>query len=84
FFEAINIQFKSEDVVKLLKKRFLFPLTVDYIIKNPEDFVLEELPDIVITDLEPSICKNYKGTTIVSVFDKSYEINLYTREVKEI
>ncbi|MFH8080694.1 MAG: hypothetical protein QXO84_02325 [Candidatus Aenigmatarchaeota archaeon] len=84
FFEALKFNITSEDIAGLLKKRFLLPSTIDIAIGEIESLVLTELPDIIVTDLEPSLCKNYKGTTIISVFDKSYEVNLHTREVKEL
>ncbi|MEM5777284.1 MAG: hypothetical protein QXJ06_02445 [Candidatus Aenigmatarchaeota archaeon] len=83
FFD-FKIKIDSEFLLKLLKRRFLLPSTNDYAISNPDDFILVNLPDFIITDIEPSIAKNYKGTTIISVFDKEYEVNLHTREVKEL
>jgi len=84
FYESLGVDINSEDVIKLLKKRFLLPNTLDIAIARPEDLVLTDLPDLIITDIPPAMCKNYKGTTILSVGEKSYEINLHTREVKEI
>ncbi|MEM5807015.1 MAG: hypothetical protein QW474_01350, partial [Candidatus Aenigmatarchaeota archaeon] len=84
FFDFMRIKIYSESLLKLLKRRFLLLTTNDYAISNPEDFILDNLPDFIITDIEPSLAKNYKGTTIISVFDKEYEVNLHTREVKEL
>ncbi len=84
FFDIFEAKIDLDEIIKLLKKRFLLPKTKDVAIANPEDFILKDLPDFIITDVEPSGFKNYKGTTIISVFDKEYEVNLHTREVKEI
>jgi hypothetical protein len=84
FYDGLNLDFNSEDVIKMLKKRFLLPKTIDLALSQPDDLVLKDLPDFIITDAEPSMFKNYKGTTILSVANKNYEINLHTREVKEL
>jgi len=84
FYEALGVEIYFEDVVKLLKKRFLLPKTLDIAITEPDDLVFTDVPDLIITDIQPEMCKNYKGTTIISVDKKIYEVNLHTREVKEI
>jgi hypothetical protein len=84
FYDALGVEMSSEDLIKLLKKRFLLPKTFDIAIAEPDDFVFADIPDLIITDLQPETCKNYKGTTILSVDKKSYEVNFHTREVKEI
>jgi hypothetical protein len=60
------------------------PKTLEIALTNPDDLVLSDLPDFIITDAEPSMFRNYKGTTVLSVADKNYEVNLHTREVKEL
>jgi len=84
FFEGLKVEFNSDDTIKMLKKRFLILKTSDAAIANPEDLVLTDLPDFIITDAEPEMAKNYKGTTILSIVKKTYEVNLHTREVKEL
>jgi hypothetical protein len=84
FFDNLKIDFSSEDAIKILKKRFLMPKTLEIALTNPDDLVLSDLPDFIITDAEPSMFRNYKGTTVLSVADKNYEVNLHTREVKEL
>jgi len=59
------------DPLLLLKKR--------YVSINHNDFILEDIPDIVFTNLD--INKNYKGITIVGI---NKEINLKDREIKEL
>ena len=51
-----------------------------------DDFILDEIPDIVVSDFGRSIQLNYKGTTIISNSNpqKVFTVNLKTREVEEI
>ncbi len=48
-------------------------------------FVVEEVPDIILSSEKETYHKNYKGTTIVSNRDKNryFVLNLKTREVEE-
>jgi len=64
-------------MVSILKRRSLF---TNY------SFILDEIPDIVISNLEESGYKNYKGTSTISNSDpdKVFLVNLKTREVKEM
>jgi len=49
------------------------------------DFILEDIPDILITNINQTFFKNYKGTTIVSISNpkKNFIIDLNTREIEE-
>lgn len=70
-------------LISLLKKRHLKP---KFDIKKHIDqdvYVLEEVPDIIISNLESDFYKNYKGTTIISSLDKMFIIDLKTRDVIE-
>jgi DNA polymerase II small subunit/DNA polymerase delta subunit B len=48
-------------------------------------FVLDEIPDIVVSNFNENAYKNYKGTTIISNSDptKFFLIDLKTREIEE-
>lgn len=86
FFQSINASVTSEHIQTILKKRHLYPPFLNKFSFGPDNFVLEETPDIVISDLEPRFYKNYKGTTIISNPDETadFVINLKTRDVEEI
>jgi hypothetical protein len=85
FFEEITTTASTPEVfLSILKRRELFVPTST----NPharKDFVLNEVPDIIISNLDGSFHQNYKGTTIISTSDsqKIFMINLKTREVYE-
>jgi hypothetical protein len=70
-------------IVSVLKRRHLTLDPTSNISDN--DFVLDEVPDIIISDLKESSYKNYKGTTIVSNSDSSkvFLIDLKNREIEE-
>lgn len=86
FFKDIDQKINSDILQKILKKRHLYPLFLPNLSFGDDNMVIEEIPDIVISNLEPKIYKNYKGTTIISLPDStsSFLINLKTREVQEI
>lgn len=68
-----------------LKRRHLSPNFNLKIHTNGNNFILDEIPDILISNSDISSYKNYKGTTIISNNNprKIYIINLKTREVVE-
>ncbi len=85
FYERHQITVSSFDIEIFLKKRYIIPKNEKIFNTAKTDFVLEEIPDMVVTNIEPAICKNYKGTSIISVGDyKIYSLNLKTREVIKI
>jgi DNA polymerase II small subunit/DNA polymerase delta subunit B len=71
----------TDSILHSLKRRNITPKL--NCIKN-DNFVLEEVPDIVLSSSKTE-CKNYKGTTIISNSDpqKVYLVNLKTRDVEE-
>ncbi len=86
FFETLTFDFKTSDPFSLiLKKRHLSPQFIPNTHTKHDDFVLNEIPDIIISNFGETISKNYKGTTILSNSnpDKTFFINLKTREVTE-
>lgn len=75
----------KETLISILKRRHISPVfDLKTHIKN-NNFVLEEIPDIVISNLDESFYKNYKGTTIISNSDskRTYIVDLKTRKVIE-
>ncbi len=82
FAEKVNI---PSFIRHLLRKRCLLP-TFSLKTCLVGDFVLEYIPDIILSDLDGGKYMNYKGTTIISNSDpkKTFLINLRTREVEEI
>jgi DNA polymerase II small subunit/DNA polymerase delta subunit B len=86
FFETLTFDFKtSNQITLMLKKRHLSSTFLPKIHVGHDDFVLTEIPDIIISNLYETTNKNYKGTTIVSNSNpnKIFLINLKTREVTE-
>lgn len=82
FYERHGIDVSSNLIEKFLKKRCLLPSNNRILNTDKNDFILTEAPDIVVTNIEPGMYKNYKGTTIISVGNyKMYYINLKSREV---
>lgn len=86
FFKNIDEKINSEILQKVLKKRHLYPTFLPDLSFGEDNLFLEEVPDIVLSNLEPKVYKNYKGTTIISLPGKDtyFIINLKTREVKEV
>ncbi|MCD6402719.1 MAG: hypothetical protein J7K98_00110 [Candidatus Aenigmarchaeota archaeon] len=74
----------QEIVVKFLKRRHLSPKPPKPYLSNGDDFVIEELPDIIIIPdkQQRSSYKNYKGTTIIVAGKESVVVDLRNREVK--
>jgi DNA polymerase II small subunit len=76
-------------IVNLLKRRHLSPVVDFNNIDSEDSYVMEEIPDIFVTNCSHKPCfKNYKGTTIICsgsfVTDPVfYLVNLKTREVIE-
>lgn len=73
-------------MISVLKRRSLFTTFNPETHSGEDSFILEKTPDIVISNLDESGYKNYKGTTVISNSDPSkvFLVNLKTREVKEI
>ena len=72
---------KSDVLLKILRKRIISKLAV-----TPSSYLfIEEVPHIILSNLTPTVYKNYKGTSIISNDDenKVFVINLKTREVVE-
>jgi len=69
-------------MISILRKRLL-PTNSDLKKIDENGFVLEDAPDIVVSNFDESSQKNYKGTTIISNSDseKIFLINLKNREV---
>jgi DNA polymerase II small subunit/DNA polymerase delta subunit B len=86
FFETLTFGLKTSDpITPILKKRHLFTQFSPKTHIGPDDMVLTEPPDIIISNLDETTNKNYKGTTIISNSNpnKIFLINLRTREVIE-
>jgi len=84
FFEILTFNFKAFDpITSILKRRHLFA-SLSYK-PHVDNFILTEIPDIVISNLDETMNKNYKGTTILSNSNsnKIFLINLKSREVTE-
>jgi DNA polymerase II small subunit/DNA polymerase delta subunit B len=81
WFEKIEKE-TSDPILFSLKRRNITPKI--NCIKN-DSFVLEDVPDIILSSSCKGEYKNYKGTTIISNPDsqKIYLINLKTRDVEE-
>lgn len=72
---------KSDLLLGFLRKRVIHNTVV-----TPSGFLfMEEVPDIILSDLGPTSYKNHKGVTVISNSDynKIFVINLKTREVEE-
>lgn len=86
FFETLTFDTHiSDPITQILKRRHLSPsFAPEYNISH-DDLILSEIPDLVISNLNETINKNYKGTTILSNSDphKIFLINLKTRVVTE-
>jgi DNA polymerase II small subunit/DNA polymerase delta subunit B len=86
FFETLTFDSHiSDSITQILKRRHLSPTFVPESHIGHDDFILTEIPDLVISNLNEIINKNYKGTTILSNSDphKIFLINLKTRDVTE-
>ncbi|MEO0281473.1 MAG: hypothetical protein ABIN05_03890 [candidate division WOR-3 bacterium] len=70
--------------VDILKKRYMLKEFNPKISYSEDDFVLDILPDFIVSDFGEKLYKNYKGTTILLVGDRGFKVNLHTREVNEI
>ncbi|MCX8178507.1 MAG: hypothetical protein N3D75_01605 [Candidatus Aenigmarchaeota archaeon] len=70
--------------VDILKKRYMLKEFDPKISYSEDDFVLDILPDFIVSDFGEKLYKNYKGTTILLVGDRGFKVNLHTREVNEI
>jgi len=85
FGEALSQTSPLETFISILKRRELFPISSP-VPHAYENFVLDETPDIIISDFVESFYQNYKGTTIISNSNpqKIFFVNLKTREAREI
>jgi DNA polymerase II small subunit/DNA polymerase delta subunit B len=86
FFETLTFGSNiTNPITEILKRRHLFPTFFPKTHIGHDNFVLTEIPDIIVSNLSITINKNYKGTTIISNSDpnKTFLINLKTREVTE-
>jgi len=74
----------SEIFLSILKRRELFAPAISKIQKHKK-FILDDPPDIIISNFDGPFCQNYKGTTIISNSNpqKIFIANLKTREVHE-
>lgn len=71
---------KQGNPLELLKKRHLEPGNV-----FKQDLIIKEVPDIFLTSSEKPEIINYKGTTIISINEKtSAKIDLQTRKAELI
>lgn len=85
FFENFFKSTVTQEVfISILKRRELF-IPFSPIINAHKNFILDEPPDIIISDFDGSFYQNYKGTTIISNSNpqKVFFVNLKTREVHE-
>jgi hypothetical protein len=85
FFDEFSELISSPGIfLSILKRRELFAQTSTNSHLN-KNFILDEPPDIIISNFGGSFCQNYKGTTIISNSDtqKFFIVNLKTREVYE-
>jgi DNA polymerase II small subunit/DNA polymerase delta subunit B len=86
FFETLTFDSHTSDTItQIMKRRHLSPPFIPNSLIEHDDYILTEIPDLVISNLNETINKNYKGTTILSNSDphKIFLINLKTREVVE-
>jgi hypothetical protein len=82
FLTGSKIKESSNSIsLSILKKRSL-PLAQDIRKMGVGGFVLEEVPDIIISNFSENSKKNYKGTTIISISnpEKIFIINLKNRK----
>lgn len=72
-------------MVSILKRRYIPTIFDSKPHVRGNNFILDEIPDIIISNFHESVYKNYKGTTIISNSESSkiYLIDLKTREVTE-
>jgi len=72
-------------MTSILKRRHILTVFDSKIHAGDNNFILEEIPDIIISNFDGSAYKNYKGTTIISNSEpnKIYLVDLRTREVME-
>jgi DNA polymerase II small subunit/DNA polymerase delta subunit B len=86
FLETLTFDFKTSDpITSMLKKRHLTSSFILNTHTSHDEFVLTEVPDIIISNSGETMNKNYKGTTIISNSNpaKIFLINSRTREVTE-
>lgn len=86
FFKKLPDRNSINFMISVLKRRSLFTAFSPETASREDGFVLEETPDILVSNLDESGFKNYKGTTVISNSDpgKVFLVNLKTREVEEI
>jgi len=83
FFEQTSETLAPMNFMTSILRKRLLPITPNFKKIEENGFVLENTPDIVISNFDESSQKNYKGTTIISNSDpeKIFLINLKNREV---
>ena len=72
-------------ITSILKRRCILTVFNSKTHVEGNNFILDEIPDIIISNFDGSAYKNYKGTTIISNSEpnKIYLIDLRTREIME-
>jgi len=85
FFKSLPEKLDSTNFLVSILQRRNIPTIFSPDIYVGNTFVLEEPPDIIISNFSESAYKNYKGTTIISNSNsnKIFLVNLKTREVTE-
>ena len=85
FFKIDQDQTKALDFLLTFLKKRIISLKYDLTRIGKSGFVLEEVPDIVISNFNGNGQMNYKGTTLISNYspEKIFIINLKNREVSE-
>jgi len=75
----------TKNILSALKRRHLLPHFNQILSVTDDLFVLDDVPDVVITRTDEDTHSNYKGTTIISISapNKAKLLNLKTREVSE-
>jgi DNA polymerase II small subunit/DNA polymerase delta subunit B len=98
FFTFINVFEKytkilnknlEQTVFSLLKKRHLDPIVDSTNIRPEDNYLLDPIPDLIITQSTNPQYFNYKGTTVLFTGNfinnpNFWEINLKTREIFKI
>jgi len=85
FFRQTNETDPINFMTSILKRRYIPTIFNSKTHIEGNNFILDEIPDIIISNFDGSAYKNYKGTTIISNSEpnKIYLIDLRTREIME-
>jgi len=86
FFNHHSKSFSVPEVFTSMLKRRELIIGAPHIPNAYEGFILDEVPDIIVSNHGQSTYLNYKGTTIISNSDpkKVFTVNLKTRDVQQI